>query len=146
MTIATDPSTLTYEKDIQEHECASLMDVQGAFRDAQPDCFVSVLKEGRWRTLRSSASPEWLRHYLDTLQADVDMERAPHIWGTFAVTCTATEAETDSIPARLVGFDLVVRLRPVSKWTARVKIRSVQSKIPRVVAPEGLDGDAISLV
>jgi hypothetical protein len=62
------------------------------------------------------------------------------IWPHFEIkneTSKFEEISEREIPEDMLEFDIAVRMPPVKEWYTRVKVKSVEKAIPRIVEPEG---------
>lgn len=62
------------------------------------------------------------------------------IWPHFEIkneTSKFEEISEREIPEDMLEFDIAVRMPPVKEWDTRVKVKSVEKAIPRIVEPEG---------
>lgn len=69
---------------------------------------------------------------------DVDISsRYPHLKAK-SVSALSEKVFDEALPEEMMEYDVFVRMPPLRDYTIRVKIKSVEKAIPRVVEPEGV--------
>ena len=59
-------------------------------------------------------------------------------FGVKTETSLKEKAVEATIPEEMMEYDVFVRMPPIKEYTIRVKIKSVEEAIPRIVEPEGV--------
>lgn len=53
-------------------------------------------------------------------------------------TYLTKEISEEEIISKMIEYDFIVRMSPVKEYTVRIRIKSVEKAIPRIIEPEGI--------